>query len=157
MLSPEELLAGSSLTFEVEVPAEVLRPTNGAGEEAIDRTVRLRPLTVGDLQLVSRAAKENDSLLAALMVQRALVEPEVTVAQVSAMPVGLVQFLLGEVNRLSGIETSPEDLSAASEAPLTKAAVVLAEKFGWTPQEVSELTLGQILLHLRMLGERSRR
>src|ERR671923_261290 len=115
MLSPEELLAGSSLTFEVEVPTEILHPTNGAGEEAISHTVRLRPLTVGDLQLVTRAAKENDSLLAALMVQRALVEPEVSVAQVSAMHVGLLQFLLREVNRLSGIETSADDLSAAAE------------------------------------------
>jgi hypothetical protein len=156
MLSPEELLAGSSLTFEVEVPTEILHPTNGAGEEAISHTVRLRPLTVGDLQLVTRAAKENDSLLAALMVQRALVEPEVSVAQVSAMHVGLLQFLLREVNRLSGIETSADDLSAAAEAPISKAAFVLAEKFGWTPQEVNELTLGQLLLHLQMLGERTR-
>jgi hypothetical protein len=116
--------------------------------------VRLRPLTVRDLQLISRAAKESDSITATLMVQRALVEPEMSVAQASTMHVGLVQFLLQEVNRISGIATTSEQLSTAVEAPLAKAAFVLAQEFGWTPQQVNELTLGQVLLHLRMLGER---
>ena len=52
MLTAEELLAGSALTFEVEVPASVLRPANGSRPGARTRTVRLRPLTVADLQLV---------------------------------------------------------------------------------------------------------
>ncbi len=156
MLSPEELLAGSSLTFEVEVPASVLRPADAASAEAQPRTVRLRPLTVRDLQLISRAARESDSLVAALMVQRALVEPQMTVAQVSAMHVGLLQFLLQQVNHISGITASAEQLSSAMEAPLAKAAFVLAREFGWTPQQVSELTLGQVLLNLQMLKERSR-
>jgi hypothetical protein len=176
MLSAEELLAGGSLTFEVEVPAGLLAPGNGVGSteparsggaglagavagngsEAAPGTVRLRPLTVADLQLVSRAAKENDSLLATLMVQRALVEPELSVAEVAAMHVGLVEFLLGEVNRISGINATRGDLTAIADAPLAKATFVLAERFGWTPQEVSDMTLGQILLHLQMLGERPR-
>jgi hypothetical protein len=155
MLSAEELLAGGDLTFEVEVPAEVLRPAEDSGDEAPTR-VRLRPLTVRDLQLISRAAKESDSLTATLMVQRALVEPEMSVAQASAMHVGLVQFLLQQVNRISGIATTSEQLSGAVEAPLAKAAFVLAQEFGWTPQQVNELTLGQVLLHLQMLGERAR-
>ena len=29
----------------------------------------------------------------------------------------------------------------------------LARAFGWTPQQIGELTLGQILLHLQMLRE----
>jgi hypothetical protein len=153
MLSAEELLAGGSLTFEVEVPAEVLRPAGGDGAPT---TLRLRPLTVRDLQLVSRAAKESDTLTATLMVQRALVEPEMSIAQVSAMHVGLLQFLLEQVNRVSGITATSEQLSDAVEAPLAKAAFVLAQEFGWTPQQVNELTLGQVLLHLQMLKERSR-
>jgi hypothetical protein len=153
MLSAEELLAGSSLTFKVEVPADVLRPAESSDGEA-PATVRLRPLTVRDLQLISRAAKESDSITATLMVQRALVDPEMSVAQASTMHVGLVQFLLQEVNRISGIATTSEQLSTAVEAPLAKAAFVLAQEFGWTPQQVNELTLGQVLLHLRMLGER---
>jgi hypothetical protein len=150
MLSAEELLAGSSLTFEVEVPADVLRPTGGDGGSD---TVRLRPLTVRDLQLISRAAKESDSLTATLMVQRALVDPEMSVAQASTLHAGLVQFLLREVNRISGIASTSEQLSGAVEAPLAKAAFVLAREYGWTPQQVNELTLGQLLLHLRILGE----
>ena len=153
MLSAEELLAGGGLTFEVEVPTEVLHPASGGNGETPGK-VRLRPLTVRDLQLVSRAAKESDSLTATLMVQRALVEPEMSVTRASAMHTGLVQFLLGEVNRISGISATSEQLSGAVEAPLAKAAFVLSQEYGWTPQQVNELTLGQMLLHLRMLSER---
>jgi hypothetical protein len=155
MLSPEELLAGGSLTFEVEVPVDVLHPAESSGNGA-PTTVRLRPLAVRDLQLISRAAKESDSLTATLMVQRALVEPEMSVAQASAMHVGLVQFLLRQVNEISGIATTSEQLSGSVEAPLVKAAFVLAQEFGWTPQQVNELTLGQVLLHLQMLKEKAR-
>lgn len=154
MLTGEDLLAGGSLTYAVEVPEAVLNPQgNGHVPLVGNRQVRLQPLTVQDLQLISRAAKENDSLTATLMVQRALVDPVLTVAQVATMHVGLVQFLLDQVNQISGITTSAEQLSTAMEAPLTKAAYVLAKAFGWTPQQVSELTLGQILLHLQMLKE----
>ena len=159
-LSAEELLAGSSLTYEIEVPAQVLSPTesvaNGDGNTSAGRKVRLRPLNVRDLQLIARAAKENDTLVATLMVQRALVEPEMSIPQVSTMHAGLVQYLLEQVNHISGITASAASLSAASEAPLTKAAFVLAKAFGWTPQQVSELTLGQVLLHLRMLQEKTK-
>lgn len=149
-LSAEDLLAGSSLTFAVEVPASVLRPDAGGG----GGTVQLRPLTVRDLQLVSRAARESDSLLATLMVQRSLVEPAMSVAQVSTLPVGLVQFLLHHVNRISGITATSDELSAAAEAPLARAAFALARELGWTPQQINELTLGQMMLHLQMLREK---
>jgi hypothetical protein len=166
MLSPEELLAGSSLTFETEIPVDVLHPGDGArrrgaahegpgGGEAHDAgrtSVRLRPLTVQDLQLVMRAGKENDTLLGVLMVQRALVEPAITVQQAAAMHVGLLQFLLAEVNRISAILVTDDDVAAAAAAPLSRAAFVLARAYGWTPAEVSELTLGQVLLHLEMLS-----
>lgn len=152
MLSGEELLAGGTLDFEVEIPPDILHP---AGQQKDDpharNSVRLRPLTVRDLQLISRAAKEGDSLMATLMVQRALVEPQLGVAQVSAMHVGLVQYLLEQVNEISGITTSQEQIDEAVDAPLTKAAFVLAKEFGWTPQQVNELTLGQVLLNLQML------
>ncbi len=150
-LSAEELLAGAELTFEVEVPANVLQPTAPQVGGAPTGTLRLRPLTVHDLQLVTRAARESDSLLATLMVQRALVEPALTVAQVAALHVGLVDFLLDEVNRISGIGTTQEELDDAADAPLTRAAFVLAQEYGWTPQQVSELTVGQMLVHLQML------
>lgn len=152
MLTAEELLAGSALRYEVAVPPAVLHPgngTNGGGS----LTVRLRPLTVQDLQLINRAARESDALVATLMVQRALVEPELSVAEVAALHAGLVQYLLAEVNRISAISATADHLAAAAEDPLARAAFVLAREFGWTPQQVGELTLGQVLLHLRMLKE----
>src|SRR5664279_3637779 len=148
MLSAEELLAGSALTYEIEVPAEVLLPGSPSPNGSGHATVRLRPLTVADLQIISRAGKESESLLATLMVQRALVEPEMTVPQLAAAHAGLVEFLLSEVNRISGISASHDQLVRARESPLAKAAFVLAKEFGWTPQQVSELTLGQVMLHL---------
>jgi hypothetical protein len=86
------------------------------------------------------------------MVHRALVEPAMTVAQVSAMHAGLAAFLLEQVNRISGISATNQQIVAASESPLAKAAFVLAREFGWTPAQVSDLTLGQVLLHLQMLA-----
>jgi hypothetical protein len=154
-LSSEELIAGSTLTYDVVVPPAILHPANGT-EPAVGGSVRLRPLTVGDLQTITRAAKDSDSLVATLMVQRAVVEPELTIAEVAAMHVGLVQFLLERVNDVSGISTSTEQLLEAVDAPLSRATFLLSERFGWTPQEVGELTLGQVLLHLRLLSERAR-
>jgi hypothetical protein len=154
MLTAEELLAGSSLTFEVELPESVLQPANGSAGGLADRSVRLRPLTVSDLQLVARAAKENDSLLGTLMVQRALVEPALSVADVTVLHVGLVQYLLREVNRISGIDSTSAELAEVKDAPLARAAFILAREFGWTPEEIGELTLGQVLLHLQLLDER---
>ena len=153
MLTAEDLLAGRALTFEVEVPPAILQPGNGSGRRCRG-TVRLRPLTVADLQLVVRAAKESDSLLGTLMVQRALVEPALSVADVSALHVGLVQYLLREVNRVSGIDATSEELAEVNDAPLARAAFILAREFGWTPEEIGELTLGQVLLHLQLLDER---
>lgn len=155
MLSAEELLAGSRLTFEIEVPGDILHPDGEVTTAESSNTIRLRPLTVNDLQLISRAAKENDTLIAVLMVQRALVEPEMSVSEVSTMHIGLMQFLLQQVNQISGITPNSEQLSAMMQAPLAKATFVLAKEFGWTPEQVNDLTLGQILLHLQMLKEKS--
>lgn len=149
MLSADELLAGAALTYEVEVPAALLAP------ERLARAgrVRLRPLTIRDLQLVSRAARDNDSLTAALMVQTALVEPKLTPVQINGMPVGLMEFLLGEVNRISGLASPPGQIEAAAAEPIARAAHLLARHFGWTPDQVNALTLGQVLLHLQALRE----
>src|SRR3954447_13996684 len=129
-LTAEDLLAGSALTYEVRVPAGVLHPGhagNGAGEGEEDgRTVRLRPLTVRDLQLISRGARESDSLVATFMVQRALVEPAMNVAEVAGLHVGMLQFLLDQVNRISGIGATHDEVREAAEAPLARAAFVLA-------------------------------
>lgn len=149
MLSADELLAGGALTHEVTVPPALLGPAAPA-----DGRVRLRPLTVRDLTLISRAAKDNDQLLSALMVQAALDEPRLTLAQVNALPVGLLEFLLREVNRVSGIVLEDGTVRQAAADPLVRAAHLLSAEFGWTPDEVAGLTLGQMLVHLELIQER---
>ena len=162
MLSAEDLLAGGTLHFDVVLPPNIVRPGAplptdddpvnelSAGGANTD-SVRLKPLTVNDLQLIARAAKESDDLAATLMVHRSLVTPEMNVGQVAAMHAGLLQFLLSKVQEISGITIAREDIDTAVADPLAKAAFVLAREFGWTPQQVNDLTLGQILLNLKML------
>lgn len=151
MLSADELLAGANLTFDVDVPPELV-PSDRNG---VAGSVRLRPLAVRDLQLIARAAKESDALAAVLMVQAALLEPKLSLPQTNALPVGLLQFLLGEVNRISGIDADGPSVQRAAGDPLLRAAFLLAREFGWTPEQVGGLTLGQILVHLELLKERN--
>ena len=148
MLTAADLLAGADAIRDVEVPADLL----GALAASLDdRRVRLKPLTVNDLRLVARAARDNDELTAALMVQRSLVEPALTVRDVSRMPVGLLQFLLREVNAISGISASEEQVARAIEDPLAQAAFRLSQAFGWTPEQIGKLTMGEVLAHLQLL------
>jgi hypothetical protein len=151
MLSAENLLAGSSFTAEVQIPQRLL-----GGVQAEDRQVRLKPLSVHDLRLITRAARDGDELMAALMVQRSLVEPQLSIQQVAGMSAGLLQFLLQHVNRISGIHVSEEELAEAMQDPLAQASFELAREFGWTPQQIGELTLGQMLVHLQMLRAENR-
>lgn len=152
-LTAEDLLAGARATYEIAVPASVLDPSGASDGDGA--TVTLRPLTVADIQLLTRAAADGDSLLATLMVQRALVEPEMSVAQVAGMHAGLVDYLLDHVNRISGISAAEDQFATAADAPIAKAAFVLADEFGWTPEQVGEMTLGQVMLHLEMLARRN--
>ena len=120
--------------------------------ECANPEVLMRPLTVSDVQRVAKAAKDQGLLTSILMVQQALVEPAMTIDQVGKLPAGLMQFFLSEVNRISGLSLSADELQQAVRAPLTKAVFVLAKEFGWTPSECSELTVGQVLLYLEMLA-----
>jgi hypothetical protein len=146
-LSAEDLLAGGALTHEVELPASFL----AGGSEAAAGRVVLRPLTVRDLQRIAKAAPGDEDLAAALMVQIALVEPALSVDQVHRLPAGLARFLVERINELSGISTSRDALEELVQAPLARACFQLAKEFGWTPEEVSGMTIGQILLYLEMV------
>ena len=148
MLTAADLLAGADAVREVEVPADLL---GGLPATPADRRVRLTPLTVNDLRLIARAARDNDELTAALMVQRSLTEPALTVRDVARMPVGLLQFLLREVNAISGISASEEQVARAIEDPLAQAAFRLSQAFGWTPEQIGRLTMGEVLAHLQLL------
>src|SRR5688572_22541300 len=146
-LTAEELLAGGGLTHALEIPAELI-----AGRMAGQASgqVVLRPLTVRDLQRIGKAARDDESLSASLMIQQALVEPALKLEQVSQLPAGLARFLVEQINAVSGIDTPRDALEELVQAPLAKACFVLAKEFGWTPEDVSGMTIGQILLYLQM-------
>lgn len=147
-LSAEELLAGGSLTHEVALPAGLLG--GPSGDTTADPRVVLRPLTVRDLQRISKAAQDDEGMSAALMVQQALVQPQLKLEQVSSLPAGVARFLVDRINEISGISTPRNALEELVQAPLARACFVLAKEFGWTPEEVSGMTIGQILLYLEM-------
>lgn len=147
-LTADELLAGSGLTHEVDIPVELL-PADGDG---LAGTVTLRPLTVRDVQRIARAARDDHELGAALMVRQALVDPEVTAEQAQRLPAGLARFLVDRINAVSGMDTPRDRLGELVQEPLAKACFVLADEFGWTPEDVSGMTIGQILLYLEMSG-----
>ena len=143
-LSSDELLAGSSLQHDITIPADLLNNKVEGG------LVTLQPLSVRDLQLIAKAAKDDKNLSAALMIQKALVKPAMELDQISRLPAGLAKFLIEEINNISGISASRNALEDMVQAPLAKACFVLAKEFGWTPEEVSGMTIGQILLFLQM-------
>ena len=144
-MTAEQLVAGGSVTHSVELPPHLL-----SGEGLENSKVVLRPLTVRDLQRIATAAREDESLSAALMIQQALVEPALKFEQVSQLPAGVARFLLDQINAVTGISTSQSALEELVQAPLAKACFVLSKEFGWTPEEVSTMTIGQILLYLEM-------
>jgi hypothetical protein len=145
LLTAEEMLAGGGLTFTVGIPAEYF-----PGDGSSLRQVVLRPLTVRDVQRILKASREEAGLSSALIIQQGLVEPALTAAQVSGLPAGLARFLVDEINRVSGLTTSSEELVEYVQSPLARACFILSREFGWTPEEISGLTIGQILLYLQM-------
>lgn len=149
-LTADELLAGATLTHRVRVPDPLLSPAGEATE------VVLRPLVLADVVRLHRAAGEDGELASALMVQQALVEPSLSLDQVHRLPAGLVEFLLGEINRVSGLSIGGDELAEVVHAPLARACFVLAREFGWTPDRCAELTVGQVLLYLEMIGRGER-
>lgn len=154
-LSADEILAGGTLVFDVDIPAHILSPQANADDplaEGPGGRVRLRPLTVRLLQQLTRAARDNDGLLSALMIKESLVEPKLGLEQVNGLHSGLARFLLDGVNRISGISSS-QGLEDAVQAPLAKACFVLAKEFGWSPEEVGKMTMAQILLYMEMIKQ----
>ncbi|HEX2741678.1 MAG TPA: hypothetical protein VHM69_14635, partial [Rubrobacter sp.] len=83
ILDAQDLLAGSAIIHDVRVPGEILRP----GAEALDGdgVVRMKPLSVAVLTLVSRAAREDPGLIPLLMIKESLVEPVLALDQIRSM------------------------------------------------------------------------
>ncbi|GAB4377863.1 MAG: hypothetical protein Kow0042_26160 [Calditrichia bacterium] len=154
ILTADELLAGGSLSHSITLPDEFVKQN---GKELPNRELVLKPLTIRDLQKIRKASSQDENLSAALMIKHALVEPELKLEQVSQLPAGLAQFLLERINEISGINTPRTELQEMVQAPLAKACFILAKEFGWTPEEVSGMTIGQILLYLEMAqGEKAK-
>jgi len=156
-MTPEELLAGNTATFDVEIPATVLRPcVDGTTLATQEGKVRLRPLTVKDIQLIAKAAKDDEVLTSVLMIQKAVIEPPLKQQQIQEFHGGLVSFLIERINRISGLTTGEEELQAIADAPIVQAFFLLAKEFHWTPAQVRELTLGQVLGYLEFLNQSKR-
>jgi hypothetical protein len=157
-VTPEELMAGKELTFDVGIPPAVLHPAlaGAADNGAAEKKIKLRPLTVRDVQLIAKAAKDDEVLTSVLMIQRAIVEPKLKQSEIADMHSGLVGFLVEHINRISGLSTTEDDVRELAESPIVRAFFVLAKEFNWTPQQVKEMTVGQILSYLELLNQTKR-
>jgi hypothetical protein len=147
-LSVDDLLLAGGTTHRVAIPGRVLDP--GGADDAPAGEVVLRPLRLADLARIAKAARDDGHLTGLLMVQQSLVEPALNIDQANRLHAGLVQHLLQEVNRISGLAMSADELEQAVQAPLAKACFTLAREFGWSPEQCANLSVGQVLLYLEM-------
>ncbi|MEA2301805.1 MAG: hypothetical protein QOE44_2340 [Solirubrobacteraceae bacterium] len=147
-LSAQDLLGPSTLVHDIPVPPAVLRPGLDVDPGSPIRHVRLRPLTVATLTTISRAAREDPSLVPLLMIKESLVEPELGLDGVRRLHVGLVQFLVSRINLISGLTADGQALDDAVASPAGQMHVLLARHFGWTPDQVAQLTPGQVAVYL---------
>ena len=143
-LSAQDLLAGAALVHAVDVPGRVLHP----GSTLAGGRVQIRPLSVGTLGLISRAARDDASLIPVLMIKEALAEPALSMEQIRQLHVGLADFLVAQINFLSGLSADGESLAEAQATSLGQTHLLLAKHFGWAPEQVSQLTPGQVGVYL---------
>jgi len=148
--SAEDLMAGVDAVT-ITLPDNLLALDTDA---ASPKRVELRPLTIRDVQLIARAAKEDEVLTSVLMIQQSMQMPKLEQKDIAAMSGGLVSFITKKINEISGLYSSDAQLRELSESPIGQAFFVLAREFNWTPEQVRELTLGQILGYLEMLNNR---
>ena len=152
-LKAEDLLAGSRAVYDIRIPAAILAPGPQAEIEAeLDADaggcVSLRPINIATLTLIARAARDDASLVPLLMIKEALIEPRLQLEQIRQLHLGIVQFLVSQVNLISGLSADGKSLSEAAESPLGRTHLLLARHFGWTPEQVSQLTPGQVAVYL---------
>ena len=159
-VTAEELLAGREMTFDVVIPDSILSPSlepaDNQANGKVGKKIRLKPLAVRDIQLIARAARDDEVLTSVLMIQAAAVEPALKQQQVAAMHSGLVGFLVDCINRISGLSTDEDELRQIADAPIVRAFYVLAKEFHWTPDQVRGMTVGQILGYLELLNQSKR-
>jgi hypothetical protein len=147
-LAAQDLLAGSQITHDVRVPPEILAPGTEGAEEAEEGVIQMRPLSVAVLALISRASREDPGLIPLLMIKESLVEPTLTLEQIRQMHVGLVHFLVSRINLISGLAADGGTLEETASSTLGQTHILLAKHFGWTPEQVGQLTPGQVAVYL---------
>jgi hypothetical protein len=148
ILSAEDLLAGSTIIHEIHIPPQILQPGSNAAPGAVSGNVLLRPLNVATLALISRAARDDAGLVPLLMIKESLAKPPMTLDRIRQLHVGLVHFLVGHINRISGLGGNGDALKSVIDTPIGQAHFLLAMHFGWTPEQVSRLTPGQVAVYL---------
>jgi hypothetical protein len=151
-LTTEDLLAGSQVVHEIIIPTAILSPStipvSRDSPVPIEGCVLVRPINITTLHLISRAARDDPELVPLLMIKEGLVEPAFTLDQIRQLHIGLVNFLATQVNRVSGLSADGETLAQVVVSPLGQASLLLAKHFGWTPEQVSKLTPGQVAVYL---------
>jgi hypothetical protein len=153
IITPEELLAGKELTYDIDVPPSVLVAGEAQHGGNGAKKIRLRPLTIKDVQLIAKAAQDDEVLTSVLMIHRSVVEPKLKQNDISEMPGGLVRFLVEQINRISGLSAGDQELKEIAASPIVQAFFVLAKEFNWTPQQVKQMTVGQVIGYLEMLNQ----
>lgn len=151
-LTAQDLLAGGHLVHTVAIPEAILhpqaQPPDASQVAGVVGVVRLKPLSVGTLNLISRAAREDAGLVPLLMIKEALVEPSLSLEQVRQMHIGLVDFIVGQINLVSGLGPDGESYEEAMRSPFGRTHLLLAKHFGWTPEQVAQLTPAQVMVYL---------
>lgn len=102
-VTPEELLGGSEVIFDVTIPPEVLRPGISSTNTKQELVVQLRPLTIGTFGLIMKATKNDPALIPLLMIKESLVQPTLSLEQIKSMNLGLVNFLIAQIRQISGL------------------------------------------------------
>ena len=148
LITPEELLAGKALTYDVEVPPSVLAAGEEGPRNSEAKKIRLRPLTIKDVQLIAKAAQDDEVLTSELMIHRAVVEPKLKQNEIAEMPGGLVRFLVERINRISGLSAGADELkdpfdSLGRHVPLAENRISTA--IGSSPSHPSACVLEYIL------------
>lgn len=92
------MLTSLNEIYTIEIPGEILATVDNDLQQ-----VKIRPLTVHSFQMIAKAAKDDHSLIPLLMVKESVVEPALNIQEIRSMKVGLVNFLISEIKRLSGI------------------------------------------------------
>lgn len=156
-LTAEELMAGGSLNYETEIPAEILHPMPDGQPvgDSKSKKIKIRPLTIKDIQLIAKAARDDEALTSVLMIQKALIEPRLGKSDIVNMHSGLVRFLIDRINQISGLHTTDDQMREMAASPLMQAFFILAKEFKWAPEQIKEMTVGQILGYLEMLNQSS--